>query len=63
MINRDCQAFHDAQRTAVNPFQEIIINYYEQEEKPHRRQRVRKLTEEEEEARKRSLEFAENNWV
>ena len=39
--NRDCPAFHDALRAAVNAFQETIINYYEQEKKPHRN-RVRK---------------------
>lgn len=59
--NRDCPAFHDALRAAVNAFQETIINYYEQETKP-RRQRVRKLTEEEEKARKKALKFDEDNW-
>lgn len=39
--NRDCPAFHDALRAAVNAFQDTIINYYEQEEKSHRN-RMRK---------------------
>ena len=58
--NKSCPAFHDALCMAASAFQKQINSYYcEQEAKPHRRQRVRKLTEEEEEARKRALEFDE----
>lgn len=61
--NKNCPAFHDALCMAASAFQKQINSYYcEQEAKPHRRQRVRKLTEEEEEARKRALEFDEDNW-
>ena len=58
--NKNCPAFHDALCMAASAFQKQIISYYcEQEAKPHRRQRVRKLTEEEEKARKKVLEFDE----
>ena len=54
--NKNCPAFHDALCMAASAFQRQINSYYcEQEAKPHRRQRVRKLTEKEEEARRQRM--------
>lgn len=60
--NKNCPAFHDALCMAASAFQKQINSYYcEQEAKPHRRQRVRKLTEEEKRACKMALEFDDDN--
>ena len=54
--NKNCPAFHDALCMAASAFQKQINSYYcEQEAKPHRRQRVRKLTKEEEDARRQRV--------